>query len=111
MTEKKEKKENKETPPWLDAVRKLERAIGVPVESAVTSDAYFDAVTQLKRAQAQIAEFVEGASGELFRMFNLPAGSDIRRMREQLSRMERRLDKLSKEIAAKNGGKPTDEAE
>jgi ubiquinone biosynthesis protein UbiJ len=111
MAEKKEKQEKQKIPSWLDAVRKLERAIGVPVESAVTSDAYFDAVTQLKRAQAQIADFVEEASGEVFRLFNLPAGSDIRRMREQLSRMERRLDKLSKEIAAQNGGKPGDEAE
>jgi hypothetical protein len=103
--------EKRETPAWLDAIRKFERAIGVPVESAVTSDAYFDAVTHLKRAQAQIAEFVESTSADVFRMFNLPAGSEIRRLREQLSRVERNLEALSKEISARNGGKPTDEAD
>ena len=37
-----------------------------------------------------------GARGTLL---NLPAGTDVRRMREQLSRMERRLDQLTDEVA------------
>jgi hypothetical protein len=97
-----------ESPRWLDAIRKLERVIGVPVESAVKSDTYFDAVTHLKRAQAQVAEFVESTSADVYRMFNLPTGSEIRRLREQLSRVERNLDALSKEISARNGDKPAD---
>src|SRR5205823_1018555 len=32
---------------WLTAVHRLERAIGEPVEAAVRSDTYFDAVTTL----------------------------------------------------------------
>jgi TolA-binding protein len=32
-------------------------------------------------------------------MLNLPAGSDIRRMRQQLSRMERRLNQLSHDVS------------
>ena len=84
---------------WLDAVRRFERAIGVPVESAVTSDAYFDALTRLKRAHAQVASVVENVTDDVFRMLNVPAGSDVRKMREQLSRMERRLEAMSKELA------------
>ncbi len=95
-------------PLWLEAVRRFERAIGVPVERAVTSDAYFDMVPHLRRAQAQMAELVTAATEEWFRLFNLPAGSDIRRMREQLSRMERQLDRLTKELADReDGGIPT----
>ena len=91
---------DKQAPPlWLDAVRRFERAIGVPIESAVTSDAYFDALTRLKRAHAQVASVVENVTDDVFRMLNVPAGSDVRKMREQLSRMERRLEAMSKELA------------
>jgi hypothetical protein len=95
-------------PLWLDAVRRFERLVGVPVERLVTSDAYFDALPKLRRAQAQLADYVAGVTDDWFRLFNLPAGSDVRRMREQLSRMERELQKLTKELAeSRDGRKPT----
>jgi hypothetical protein len=95
-------------PLWLDAVRRFERLVGVPVERLVTSDAYFDALPKLRRAQAQMADYVAGVTDDWFRLFNLPAGSDVRRMREQLSRMERELQKLTKELAeSRDGRKPT----
>ncbi|HEY2936344.1 MAG TPA: hypothetical protein VGJ25_07075 [Gaiellaceae bacterium] len=96
-----------EPPLWLDAVRRFERLIGVPVERLVTSDAYFDAMPKLRRAQAQVADLVASFTEDWFRLLNLPAGSDVRRMREQLSRMERQLEKLTKELAARqDGGRP-----
>ena len=33
------------------------------------------------------------------RLLNLPTGSDLRQMREQLSRVERQVEKLSKQLA------------
>ena len=33
-------------------------------------------------------------------LLNLPAGTDIRRLREQLARMDRRLVRLTKELEA-----------
>jgi hypothetical protein len=87
------------TPLWLDAVRRLERAVGVPVERALTSDQYFDMLPLLRRTQTQLAELVTSATDEWYRLFNIPAGSDVRRMREQISRMERQLEKLSKQLA------------
>ena len=86
-------------PLWLSAVHRLERVIGEPVEAAVRSDTYFDAVTTINRARRKTIGVVEGVSKRAWHMFNLPAGTDIRRMREQLSRMERRLNQLSEEVA------------
>jgi len=91
--------EKQEPPLWLDAVRKFERAIGDPIESIVTSEAYFDAMTRFKRAQSQVSGAVENVTNDMYRMFNIPAGSDVRKLREQLSRMERRLEAMSKELA------------
>ena len=94
--------EKQEPPLWLDAVRKFERAIGDPIESIVTSEAYFDAMTRFKRAQSQVTGAVENVTNDVYRMFNIPAGSDVRKLREQLSRMERRLEAMSKELAKRD---------
>jgi hypothetical protein len=93
---------DKQEPLWLDAVRRFERAIGDPIESVVTSEAYFDAMTRFKRAQSQVTGAVENVTNDMYRMFNIPAGSDVRKLREQLSRMERRLEAMSKELAKRD---------
>ncbi len=83
---------------WLTLVLRAERAIGTRVESAVHSDTYFDLVTDLRRTQAKLTGTVEGVSRRILHLANLPAGTDIRRVREQLARMERRIVELSKEL-------------
>jgi hypothetical protein len=86
------------TPLWLELVLRAERAIGSRVESAVHSDAYFDLVTELNRTLGAITGATESVSKRFWHLANLPAGTDVRRMREQLGRMERRIVELSKEL-------------
>jgi hypothetical protein len=86
-------------PLWLDTVLRLERAVGERVESAVRSDTYFDLVAQANRARALMTEAVESLSEEWLHLWNLPANTDIRGMQAQLSRLERRVATLQKEIA------------
>lgn len=85
-------------PLWLRTVHRLERTIGEPLESALHSDTYFDLTTETLRLRARAGRTLEGASRRMLHLFNLPAGSDIRRVREQLGRVERRLAELSKEL-------------
>lgn len=94
-------------PPWLEAIRRFERAIGVPVESAVRSDAYFDLVTQANRARTLMTRRFERLSEQWLHLFNLPAGSDVRRLREQLGRVERQLNRVAKEVADSEEGAAT----
>jgi hypothetical protein len=86
-------------PLWLKTVHRLERKIGGPVESVVRSDTYFDTVAKASKARRKVGNLVEGVSRRGLHLLNLPAGTDIRRMREQLSRLERRLDQLSYDVA------------
>ena len=65
----------------------------------MTSEAYFDVLPHLRRAQAQLQETVAALTDEWYRLLNLPTGSDQRQMREQLSRMERQIEKLTKQLA------------
>jgi hypothetical protein len=86
-------------PLWLRAVIRLERTIGEPIESAVRSDTYFDLVSTTTRVRRKVTGTAEGVSRRALHLLNLPAGSDIRTMRQQLARMERRLNQLSHDVA------------
>jgi hypothetical protein len=85
-------------PLWLRAVYRLERLVGERVEAAVHSDAYFDLVTIGQRRQRQARELAEGMSRRALHLLNLPAGSDVRRLREQLAGIDRRLSRIAKEL-------------
>jgi hypothetical protein len=86
-------------PLWLRTVLRLERAVGERVEAAVHSDAYFDVLAVAKRRHAWAGRVAERASRRCLHLLNLPAGSDVRRVREQLARMDRQLTRLTKELA------------
>ena len=85
-------------PAWVRLVLELERAIARPIEAAVRSDEYFDLVTQLNRARAHVTKTVEGVSEEWLHLFNLPTATDLRKVREQLTRVERQLNKVGKAL-------------
>lgn len=86
-------------PLWLKAVHRLERTVGKRVEWAVRSNTYFDLVASATRRQAQAVRMAEDLSRQWLHLFNLPAGTDIRSVREQLARMDRRLTQITKELA------------
>ena len=83
---------------WVEWIQRWERSIGEPIEQFVRSDAYFDLMTQVKRTRTQVTRKVEGAWEEWLHLFNLPAATDIRRLREQLSRLERQVNRIAKDL-------------
>jgi hypothetical protein len=85
-------------PVWLQLILRFERAIGVPIESAVRSDRYFDILTHVNRTRARVTELAEGWTQDTLRALNLPAGSEVRKLREQLSRVERQLAEIAKDL-------------
>jgi hypothetical protein len=85
-------------PLWLQLILRFERAIGVPVESAVKSDKYFDLLTHANRTRARLTELAEGWTQDTLRVLNLPAASEVRKLREQLSRVERQLAEIAKDL-------------
>jgi hypothetical protein len=86
-------------PQWLATALKLERAIGSRVEEAVRSDAYFEFVAHANRAQKRFFQAFESVQQEWLHLFNLPTGTDVRRLREQISRIEREIEALTNELA------------
>jgi hypothetical protein len=90
-------------PLWLKAVLRVERAVGGPVERAVRTDTYFDLVTKATRVSGTVKRKVSGTSTRVLHGINIPAGKDIQGVREQLSRMERQLNRLTEEVAERDG--------
>ena len=86
------------SPLWLNAVLRLERAVGGRVEAAVHSDTYFDVVAELNRGTRRLTGAAESVSKRGLHLLNLPAGTDVRRLHEQLARMDRRLLQIAKEL-------------
>ena len=84
---------------WLGTVLRLERAIGSRLESVVTSDEYFEFTAQANRIRKRFSEEFEALQEEWLHLLNLPAGTDVRRLREQLSRVERELESLTLRLA------------
>jgi hypothetical protein len=85
-------------PLWLRAVHRVERAIGEPVEAAVRTETYFDLMSTVTRTKRTAKGVVAGVSTRALHLVNLPAGTDVKRMREQLARMERRLNQLTEQV-------------
>ena len=85
-------------PLWLRAVYRVERAIGEPVEAAVRTETYFDVMSTATRTTKTAKRMVAGTSTRALHLLNLPAGTDVARMRQQLARMERRLNQLSEQV-------------
>lgn len=90
---------NKKSSSWLELVQRLERAIGEPIEAFVGSDAYFDLMTQVNRGRARLARSFEEFAAQWLHFFNIPAATDVRRLREQLSRLERQVNRIAKDLA------------
>ena len=92
-------------PLWLRVVHRVERAIGEPVETAVRSDTYFDVVSVVTRTTGKAKSTAESLSRRGLHLLNLPAGSDVKRLREQLLRMERRLNQLTENVEEMDDGR------
>jgi septation ring formation regulator EzrA len=99
VASKQEARQPPAQPLWVRLVHELERSIAAPIEAAVRSDEYFDLVTHLNRARAHVTKTVESLSEEWLHLFNLPAATDLRRVRDQLSRVERQLNKVAKTVS------------
>jgi hypothetical protein len=88
-----------ENPLWLKAILRIERAVGEPLESALSSDKYFDSVAGANRLVARLTGTAESLSRQWLHLWNLPAFSDIRGVRQQLARLERELAQVATELA------------
>lgn len=85
-------------PLWRRAFDGVERRVAGPLESGVQSDAFADAVSLLVRSQDRLAREFQRRSGGMLGMVNLPVGSDVKRLSQQVASLERQVRELSKQL-------------
>ena len=88
------------TPVWRMAFDAAERCVAIPLESIVRSDLFFDALAVWTRARGGAFARTERLSRRALHLLNLPAGSDMSRLGDQVARLERRVVALSKQLEA-----------
>jgi hypothetical protein len=86
------------TPLWRQLFDAAERSVAIPLETVVRSELFFDFLALSTRARRGTMARTERLSRRALHLLNLPAGSDMRRLGEQVARLERRVVTLSKQF-------------
>jgi hypothetical protein len=93
-------------PTWRRAFDTIERGVGLPLETLVRSERFFDAVALSTRARTDVQRRVERVTRRALHFVNVPAATDVRRLSDQVTRLDRRVLALTKELDENQNGRP-----
>lgn len=79
----------------------IERQVSPRVEATVHSDEYAAVTTAVKRLRSAVGSRIEGLSAGLLHLVNLPAGSDIRKIRRQIGELDYEVRTLRMTLLAR----------
>jgi hypothetical protein len=81
-------------PLWRQAFDAVDRRVAGPVEAGTRSDAFADALTVGWRLSRRMQREVERRTRHVLHLANLPTATDVRRLSEQVSALQRELREL-----------------
>jgi len=82
-------------PLWRRLYDTAERAVAPRLESVVRTEQFARAAAVASSAQATARARVEALSSRVLHLMNLPAGTDIARLRTQIGALDREVRRLS----------------
>ena len=85
-------------PLWRQAFDAAERAVAPRAEDVVRSEYFALATALVRRAQTVAGDSVQGLSARVWHLVNLPAGSDITRLRTQIGSLDREVRRLTLQL-------------
>jgi hypothetical protein len=89
------------TPPrWRRAFDVAERAVTPRAEELVRTPGFALGATLARRAQVLARNSVRGLSARAWHLVNLPAGSDVSRLRAQIGALDREVRRLGLQLEA-----------
>jgi hypothetical protein len=83
------------SPLWRQAFDAAERAVAPRAENLVRTEYFSLGVALARRAQTLAGRSVQGLSARAWHLVNLPAGSDISRLRTQIGALDREVRRLT----------------
>jgi predicted transcriptional regulator len=94
-------------PIWQRQVNRVVGAVGPRVEAVTARDEFAIAVGLARTVQGTLRRRYERESRRALHLLNLPAGSDVRALRNQVASLEREVRNLGKVLHdGKAGGAP-----
>lgn len=91
-------------PVWRRAFDTVERAVGPPLERGVQTQTFAEVLALLAHAQAATRRLAERRTRQVWHILNLPAGSDVRRLRQDVLHLERQVRTLTATLTERDGG-------
>jgi hypothetical protein len=86
-------------PTWRRAFDTVERGVGMPLERLVRSERFFDVVTLATRSRSGVNRQLERVSRRALHLLNIPTATDVRRLSDQVNRMDRRVVAMRKDLS------------
>ncbi len=87
-----------EPPLWRQAFDAAEKRVTPHAESLVRTEYFATGVGLLRRAQTVAKDTARGVSARAWHLVNLPAGSDLARLRAQLGALDREVRRLTVQL-------------
>ena len=81
-------------PLWRQVFDTVDRRVSGPVEAGAGSDAFLDLVTAGWRVRRGVQRQIERRTRHVLHMANLPTATDVRRLSEQVSALQRQVREL-----------------
>jgi hypothetical protein len=80
----------------------VERRVALPLEALIRTREFVHATAVATRAPRRVSTRVNAISARLWHLANLPAGTDVQRLRVQVGQLDREVRRLRLELAAQN---------
>jgi hypothetical protein len=87
-------------PLWRQAFDAAERAVSPRAETFVRTPAFHVGVSLIRRAEGVVRGTVRDATARAWHLVNLPAGSDVSRLRAQIGALDREVRRLGLQLEA-----------
>jgi hypothetical protein len=87
-----------DVPIWRQGYDAFERELGPRLETLVRSEAFAVAVGLVARVQRAVQQEASRATRRVLHQLNLPAGSDVSRILNELGQLRRQVRELSAEL-------------
>jgi hypothetical protein len=110
MSESRPQKPKPPDPPlWRQAFDAAERAVTPRAENLVRTEGFNVGAALVRRAQTLAKDSARGLTARAWHLLNLPAGSDVSRLRAQIGSLDREVRRLSLQLEAeqRRSARPT----
>jgi uncharacterized membrane protein YccC len=93
--------------PWLRQLYDgLERRVTPPLEEFVRTDRFAELTATLGQLQSTVSGALNSATARFWHLLNLPAGTDVQRLRRQIGALDREVRRLRLELSQREAETP-----